>query len=116
MEKKTFSKEEIEVLNQELFNQIFLEKNYIYEFYSTNELKSLFTYGNYNKGKIYFLLENYTKEENLKKIQDKIMENLNNQNKVQIMKKNQNLIERFIIQSRFYIRRKSFNKSKKSIN
>ena len=27
MEKKTFSKEEIEVLNQELFNQIFLEKN-----------------------------------------------------------------------------------------
>ena len=39
MEKKTFSKEEIEVLNQELFNQIFLEKNYIYEFYSTNELK-----------------------------------------------------------------------------
>ena len=115
MEKKTFSKEEIEVLNQELFNQIFLEKNYIYEFYSTNELKSLFTYGNYNKGKIYFLLENYTKEENLKKIQDKIMENLNTQNKVQIMKKNQNLIERFIIQSRFYISEEKVSTNQKNL-
>lgn len=115
MEKKTFSKEEIEVLNQELFNQIFLEKNYIYEFYSTNELKSLFTYGNYNKGKIYFLLENYTKEENLKKIQDKIMENLNNQNKTQIMKKTQNLIERFIIQSRFYISEEKVSTNQKNL-
>ena len=115
MEKKTFSKEEIEVLNQELFNKIFLEKNYIYEFYSTNELKSLFTYGNYNKGKIYFLLENYTKEENLKKIQDKIMENLNNQNKTQIMKKTQNLIERFIIQSRFYISEEKVSTNQKNL-
>ena len=101
--KNNLSKEEIENIQQDLFNDIFLHKNYINEFYSTNELKSLFNYANYNKEKINLLLENYTKEEILKKIQDNLLQKINKKNEIQIINTTKNLITKFIIQSRFLI-------------
>ena len=102
-QKNNLSKEEIENIQQNLFNDIFVNKNYIYEFYSTNELKSLFNYANYNKEKINLLLENYTKEEILKKIQDNLLQKINKKNEIQIINTTKNLITKFIIQSRFLI-------------
>ena len=102
-QKNNLSKEEIENIEQDLFNDIFLHKNYIYEFYSTNELKSLFNYANYNKEKINLLLEHYTKEEILKKIQDNILQKINKKNEIQTINSKKKLNKKFIIQSRFLI-------------
>ena len=102
-QKNNLSKEEIENIQQNLFNDIFVNKNYIYEFYSTNELKSLFNYANYNKEKINLLLEHYTKEEILKKIQDNILQKINKKNEIQTINSKKKLNKKFIIQSRFLI-------------
>jgi hypothetical protein len=102
-QKNNLSKEEFENIEQDLFNDIFLHKNYIYEFYSTNELKSLFNYANYNKEKINLLLEHYTKEEILKKIQDNILQKINKKNEIQTINSKKKLNKKFIIQSRFLI-------------
>ena len=114
--KNNLSKEEIENIQQDLFNDIFLHKNYINEFYSTNELKSLFNYANYNKEKINLLLENYTKEENLKKIQDKVLQEINKKNEIQIIKTIKKINKKFIIQSRFLISENTFSNKNLLVN
>jgi len=65
---KQLNSEEIKKFEEDLYNKIYEEKNYLFQFYSTNDLKSLSSFSNYNIEKIMFYLENFTRDENLKKI------------------------------------------------
>ena len=57
----------------EILNRIYIEKSYIFEFYSTNDLIRIMQYTEYNLDKINFLLESYTKEDLLKKIEEHLL-------------------------------------------
>ena len=60
-------------LREEILNRIYIEKSYIFEFYSTNDLIRIMQYTEYNLDKINFLLESYTKEDLLKKIEEHLL-------------------------------------------
>lgn len=60
-------------LREEILNRIYIEKSYIFEFYSTNDLIRIMQYTDYNIDKINFLLESYTKEDLLKKIEEHLL-------------------------------------------
>lgn len=62
-------KSEIE-LREEIMNRIYIQMNYIFEFYSTNDLNQVMTFTNFNIDKIFFYLENYTKEDLFKRIEE----------------------------------------------
>ena len=62
---------------EELMDQIYNEKKYIFEIYSIYDLLSLIHYANNDKNKIFYLLDNYSKEENMKNIEENISVSLN---------------------------------------
>ena len=48
---------------------IYNEKKYIFDYYSIHDLLSLIHYANEDKNKIFYLLDNFTKEEIMKSIE-----------------------------------------------
>ena len=50
---------------QELIDYIYKKKTYIFEYYSIYDLLSLIRYAKNDKNKIIYLLDNYSKEENM---------------------------------------------------
>ena len=54
---------------EELMDLIYNEKKYIFEIYSIYDLLSLIHYANNDKKKIFYLLDNFSKEENMKMIE-----------------------------------------------
>ena len=54
---------------QELIDFIYNKKTYIFEYYSIYDLLSLIRYAKNDKSKILYLLDNYSKEENLEIIE-----------------------------------------------
>lgn len=60
--------ETLQEIQENIINTLFIEKKYIFEFYSTDELRRIFTYANNDISKINYLLENYTKEDLMKKM------------------------------------------------
>lgn len=64
------SPEKEQSMREEILNRIYIDKSYIFEFYSTNDLIRIMQYTEYNYDKINFLLESYTKEDLLKKIEE----------------------------------------------
>ena len=93
---KTRKKEE------ELMDLIYKEKKYIFDFYSIHDLLSLIHYANNDKKKIFYLLDNYSKEENLKNIEANIaLSSIKNNNKDKSSSNTkQKKIEKFIIISK----------------
>ena len=57
-------------LREEIMNRIYIQMNYIFEFYSTNDLNQVMTFTNFNIDKMFFFLENYTKEDLFKRIEE----------------------------------------------
>ena len=57
-------------LREEIMNRIYIQMNYIFEFYSTNDLNQVMTFTNFNVDKMFFFLENYTKEDLFKRIEE----------------------------------------------
>ena len=107
---KQLNSEEIKKFEEDLYNKIYEEKNYLFQFYSTNDLKSLSSFSNYNIEKIMFYLENYTRDENLKKIQEYLLSsNLNQIKKVKNIKKITN--ENFYIINKFFNTKEEFDSS-----
>ena len=56
-------------IEEELIDFIYKEKRYIFDIYSIHDLLSLINYANKDKKKIFYLLDNYSKEENMKNIE-----------------------------------------------
>ena len=87
---------------EELMDLIYKEKKYIFDFYSIHDLLSLIHYANNDKNKIFYLLDNYSKEENLKNIETNLnllsLKN-NNKNKSSSNIKH-NKVQKFIIISK----------------
>ena len=54
---------------EELMDLIYKEKKYIFDFYSIHDLLSLMHYTNNDKKKLFDLLDNYSKEENMKNVE-----------------------------------------------
>ena len=85
----------------DLMNIVYIEKKYIFDFYSIYDLKSLFAFANYDKNKIFSLLDNYSREENMNLITEnsinKITENNLNSNRKE---KNKTNIIKYIIVSK----------------
>ena len=88
---------------EELMDLIYKEKKYIFDFYSIHDLLSLMHYVNNDKKKLFDLLDNYSKEENLKKVEaNSIIPSINNKNiKINLpSSKINNKTEKYIIFSK----------------
>ena len=90
---------------EELMDVIYQEKKYIFDYYSIHELKKLIHYANNDKKTIFYLLDNYSKEENIKTIEDndKLMLNnksLNKEKSLLKIKNSEKKIEKYIIVSK----------------
>ena len=89
---------------EELMDLIYQEKKYIFDYYSIHDLLSLINYANKDKNKIFYLLDNFSKEENMKKIEANtslslMKNNLNNNAKSKKTTKI-NKREKYIIESK----------------
>lgn len=89
---------------EELMDLIYQEKKYIFDYYSIHDLLSLINYANKDKNKIFYLLDNFSKEENMKKIEANtslslMKNNLNNNAKPKKTTKI-NKREKYIIESK----------------
>jgi hypothetical protein len=105
---KQLNSEQIKKFEEELYNKIYEEKKYLFQFYSTNDLKSLSSFSNYNIEKIMFYLENFTRDENLKKIQEFLLSsNTNNIKEVKAIKKI--MQEKYLIINKYYDYNEEFN-------
>ena len=56
-------------IEEELIDLIYNKKKYIFDIYSIHDLLCLIHFANNDKNKIFYLLDNYSKEENIKKIE-----------------------------------------------
>ena len=56
-------------IEEELIDFIYKEKRYIFDIYSIHDLLSLINYAKKDKKKIFYLLDNFSKEENMKNIE-----------------------------------------------
>ena len=105
---KSISKEE------ELIDYIYQKKGYIFEYYSIYDLQSLIRYAKNDKSKILYLLDNYSKEENLELIEkSKSLNFISNINTNQDRKKFQKKIEKYILNSKTIQQIKDSNKINK---
>ena len=91
---------------EKLMDLIYKEKKYIFDYYSIHELEKLLNYANNDRKKIFYLLDNNSKEENMKFIEEneaqliiknKNLNNIGSLSKINIKKKK---IEKYIIVSR----------------
>ena len=64
-----YPKEKPESVEEELIDFIYKKKGYIFEYYSIYELIDLIRYAKNDKSKILYLLDNYSKEENMETIE-----------------------------------------------
>ena len=88
---------------EELIDLIYQKKRYIFDIYSIHDLLSLIHFSNNDKRKLFYLLDNYSKEENMKNIEaNTSLSNKNNNFKINIInsKKKNNKTEKFIIVSK----------------
>ena len=65
---------------EELMDLIYNEKKYIFDYYSIHDLLSLIHYAKEDKNKIFYLLDNFTKEEIMKSIEENITLSLSKKN------------------------------------
>ena len=87
---------------QELIDFIYNKKTYIFEYYSIYDLLSLIRYAKNDKSKILYLLDNYSKEENLEIIEkSKSINFISNINSNQLsQEKHIKKVEKFMIKSK----------------
>ena len=87
---------------QELIDFIYNKKTYIFEYYSIYDLLSLIRYAKNDKSKILYLLDNYSKEENLEIIEkSKSINFISNINSNQLsQEKHIKKVEKYMIKSK----------------
>ena len=93
------SKISIAKKENDLMNMVYIEKKYIFDFYSIYDLKSLFAFANYDKNKIFSLLDNYSRDENMNLISEKSINN-NSENSSNVNQKPKNNFIKYIIVSK----------------